>query len=83
MTVPPIPAGRIHQTRRDGELVWQLQCPACGHWGDIDDDQLHGRVSVNHGPLEPGQSPEEGNGCPCGCVFHETRDWAGSAEVVG
>jgi hypothetical protein len=44
---------------RDGETVWQLNCPACGKWGDLDDDQLRGRVSVQH---------EE-------CGFHETRDY--------
>ena len=38
-----------------------LVYPKCGEWGLIDDDQLHGRVSVI---------------CPnAACDFHETRDW--------
>jgi hypothetical protein len=52
---------------RDGEEVWKLGCPGCGHWAEIDDDQLHGRVSVDHA----------GEG---GCTFHETRDWFHTAK---
>lgn len=51
---------RIRQVKRDGALIWQLCCPGCGKWGEIDDDQLHGRVSTLH---------EE-------CGFHETQDWS-------
>lgn len=46
--------------KRDGIELTQLQCPGCGAWGDLDDDQFHGRVSTLH---------EE-------CGFHETRDWS-------
>lgn len=49
---------------RDGEEVVQLRCPGCGVWGDLDDDQLHGRVSVDHAA----------DGCPGG--FHETHDFS-------
>jgi hypothetical protein len=45
-------------------FIIQLRCPGCGKWGDLDDDQLHGRVSTHH---------EE-------CGFHETRDWSEEAE---
>ena len=39
-----------------------LVCPKCGEWGTVDDDQLHGRVSVI---------------CPNDdCDFHETVDWS-------
>jgi hypothetical protein len=44
----------------DGKLVWKFCCPRCGGWGEVDDDQLHGRVSIR---------------CPGrGCPFHETHD---------
>lgn len=60
---------------REVEGAWELRCPECGRWSGIDDDQLHGRVSVDHtgtwSPLIPG-----------GCTFHETRDWAATAEDV-
>lgn len=45
---------------RDGEEVILGRCPGCGEWGDLDDDQLHGRVSTHHDP---------------GCGWHETKDW--------
>lgn len=51
----PIPQGRIRQHLRDGAPVWQLQCPLCGRWGDIDDDQLHGRVSADHTEVVDGE----------------------------
>jgi hypothetical protein len=53
-------AARIRSRKRDGKTVWQLCCPNCGKWGDLDDDQFYGRVSALH---------EE-------CGFHETRDWS-------
>jgi hypothetical protein len=49
---------------RDGQAVTKLQCPKCGIWGDIDDDQLHGRISVD---------------CP-ECDYHETHNWKALAE---
>lgn len=42
--------------KRDGETVRQIECPGCGVWGDIDEDQYHGRISID---------------CP-ECEFHET-----------
>lgn len=58
------PYGRIRQVNRDGELTWLLKCPGCGEWGALDDDQFHGRVSVDH--------------AADGCVgaYHETHDFA-------
>lgn len=69
----PIPIGKVldlpggmGKTRyvlRDGEIQWQFRCPLhAPGWGDIDDDQLHGRVSI--------QCFEDG------CTFHETRNVA-------
>jgi len=40
----------------------KLRCPACGIFAEMDDDQYHGRVSVE---------------CAApGCVFHETHNFA-------
>ena len=39
---------RLKSVRRDGYIVWKLRCPECHQWADIDDDQLHGRVSIDH-----------------------------------
>jgi hypothetical protein len=52
---------------RDGAPVLQLRCPGCEVWGDIDADQAHGRVSVDH-------SDE--------CGYHETKDWWAEAEAL-
>jgi hypothetical protein len=49
----------LRRVSRDGETVWKFRCPACHQWGDIDDDQLHGLVSIDH--------------TGTGCTFHETH----------
>ena len=65
--IPPISKGRLRHTLSDGVPIWKLQCPQCGCWGEIDDDQIHARVSVDHtDPIIP-------------CTFHETRDWWNTA----
>jgi hypothetical protein len=51
---------RLKTVRRGDEIVWQFRCPECHRWGDIDDDQLHGRVSIDH--------------TDTGCSFHQTHD---------
>ena len=56
---------------RDGEPQWQLRCPGCAVWADIDLDQLHGHVSVEHSP----GSDDRGYAGSTGCGYHETRDW--------
>lgn len=38
----------LRQILRDDVLVWLLRCPGCGEWGELDDDQLRARVSVQH-----------------------------------
>lgn len=43
---------------REGNEVRQAKCPGCGMWGDVDDDQWHGRVSLD---------------CP-ECPYHETHN---------
>lgn len=51
---------RLRSVRRDDGITWQLRCPECHHWADVDDDQLHGRVSIDH--------------TDTGCTFHATHD---------
>lgn len=63
----------IRSRIRDGEPVWQLRCPGCDRWADIDEDQLHGRASVDH---TVGLEGDESDG---GCGFHERRDWFSEA----
>lgn len=59
-----------HVTRIDGERhlsVLKAQCPCCGQWADIDEDQFHGRVSMLC--------------ATAGCSFHETHDLSGTEPV--
>lgn len=42
-----------------------FRCPGCKRSGTIDEDQFHGRVSIQC-PLE-------------GCNYHETKDWSKEA----
>lgn len=59
------PFGDIRRVQRDGEAAYLLKCPGCDEWGTLDDDQLHGRISVDHASM----------GCSGG--YHETHDfWA-------
>ncbi len=37
----------IKRVKRDGKAVIKFQCPGCGGWGMIDDDQYHGRISID------------------------------------
>lgn len=48
---------------RDGEMIVLGRCPGCGEWGELDDDQFHGRVSTHHDEAEGG------------CGYHDTVDW--------
>lgn len=36
----------LRQASVDDEPCWRLVCPGCGGFGSLDDDQFHGRVSV-------------------------------------
>lgn len=60
--------GRLRRVIRDGEPTWLLECPGCGQWGGLDDDQLHGQVSVDHAAM----------GCSGG--YHETHDFAAALD---
>ncbi len=63
--------GRLRRSSVDGEPKVILECPGCGTWGELDDDQLHGKVSVDHAS----------DGCSGG--YHETHDFAAAIELVG
>lgn len=58
------PFGIMGKRIIDGDPVWSLRCPGCGTWGLLDDDQLHGRISVDHAA----------DGCTGG--YHETHNFA-------
>ena len=50
----------LRKVRLDGKEIIKLQCPKCKIWATIDDDQFHGRVSLD---------------CPTeSCDFHETHN---------
>lgn len=40
--------GVIRRGVRNGLEVHLLECPGCGHWQTLDDDQWHGRATVDH-----------------------------------
>jgi hypothetical protein len=63
--------GKIQRGIRDEEHVFLLVCPGCGQLGALDDDQYHGRVSVDHAT----------DGCSGG--YHETHDFAAAVERAG
>jgi hypothetical protein len=60
--------GRFRHVLRDGEPMWLLECPGCGDWAPLDEDQWHGLVSVDHASM----------GCAGG--YHETHDYAAALE---
>ena len=64
------PWGTLKTVLRDGPHIWKLRCPECGHWGDIDEDQLRGRVSLDHTNCGRDYPPSE-----CDCAWHETHDY--------
>lgn len=71
------PSVSVHRVQVDGRgfelhrvagaAAWFLRCPGCGRLGVIDEDQFHGRVSVD--------CFDEA------CPFHETHDF--SQAVAG
>ena len=63
--------GEVQRATRDGEKMLLLVCPGCGEIGSLDDDQAHGRVSVDHAA----------RGCSGG--YHETHDFWTAAETAG
>ena len=60
---------RYRAVQRDGERQWLMECPGCGEWASLDDDQWHGRVSVDHASM----------GCAGG--YHETHDFAADRDA--
>lgn len=49
---------------------YELECPKCGEWALIDQDQLDGRVSIDHAA----------DGCPGG--YHETHDFTAYLDTL-
>lgn len=75
--IPGLPGAELAAPLRkelDGTCgaVWKLKCPVCGVWGDIDDDQLHGRVSIDHSDFVRHKRDDPAEGFHC--TFHETHD---------
>lgn len=76
--------GALWRVVRDGTPVWKLRCPGCGEWADIDDDQFHGRASVDHTVATARSDDENMNEgrievdgtVERGCGYHETYDWS-------
>ena len=62
------PHGRLRRTG-GRESGWLLEVPGCDHYELLSEEQLHGRLSVNHAAT----------GCSNG--YHETHDFA--AELRG
>ena len=54
---------------RDGVPGWLWKCPGCGTWGNLDNDQWLGVVSVDHAA----------DGCSGG--YHETHNFAADLEA--
>jgi hypothetical protein len=65
------------RTELDGTTgaVWRFRCPVCGVWGDIDDEQLHGEVSIDHTEFVRYKRDDLPEGTRC--TFHETYDLYG------
>lgn len=63
--------GVLQRVTRDGRLTVLLECPGCNQLGALDDDQWHGRVSVDHAS----------HGCPGG--YHEMHNFAAAVEAAG
>lgn len=60
------PLGVLRPVVLDGVRVAELRCPMCGEWAYLDEDQFHGRVSVDH--------------TDAGCSYHETHDFAAALQ---
>lgn len=55
----------VRDVVRDGATVLQMACPGRGKWQDLDDDQYHGRVSIE---------------CGFDCGYHATVDVAAALD---
>lgn len=55
--------GRFRAVVSDGVETFLFECPGCGQWAHLDDDQWAGRVSVDHAA----------DGCLGG--YHETHNY--------
>jgi hypothetical protein len=62
--------GRLQQGIVDGKPTWFFECPGCGEWGPLADEQLDGRMSIDHAS----------HGCPAG--YHETHNFVAAYPEV-
>jgi hypothetical protein len=60
---------RYRAVQRDGDRSWLMECPGCGTWANLDNDQWLGLVSVDHAA----------DGCTGG--YHETHNYAADLEA--
>lgn len=74
MIIVETPLGRFRMAntrdvlRGNREDGWLFECPGCGTWAYLDDDQWHGRVSVDHsGEVSPTTGAV--------CSYHGTHDY--------
>lgn len=61
--------GVIRRGVRNSLDVHLLECPGCGRWRELDDDQWHGRA-----PVRPCHRP---------CAYGEIHDFAAAVAVTG
>jgi phage terminase large subunit GpA-like protein len=70
--VPVIVKGDLARYRAviaDGQQEWRFECPGCGTWAALDNDQWLGSVSVDHAA--------DG----CAGRYHETHNFAADLEA--
>jgi hypothetical protein len=72
-TVAVTSIGNFRKVNSSGALAddWLFECPGCGTWANLDDDQWNGRVSVDHASM----------GCEGG--YHETHDYSSALSGSG
>lgn len=61
----------------DGQRRWWLWECRCGEWCNLTEDQLEGRVSVDHAShYHEYQMPNAPDGVMQFCTYHETHEFA-------
>jgi hypothetical protein len=72
-TIAVTPLGNFRKVNQPGPLErdWLFECPGCGEWMSLSDDQWRGRVSVDHASM----------GCPG--RYHETHEYSSALSASG
>lgn len=60
------------------QFSWEFECPVCKIWGSIDNEQLHGKISVDHS----GQRYRDIGGVWRTCTYHETHDFSAALAAA-